>query len=1047
MPMPKQVRGERGLASVVVVTVLTVVITLISLGFARLTDRSVNNSTNNQASNIASYGAQSAINDAASYIKDHPTAASTSCSGEGSLIGSSTAPGPFYNDSNLSGDAGRSTRYTCLLVNQEPKDLLYQRLPPSKSRVIKMTTSASPGELDKIMLSWQPTNTQVTGYPPSSTPLLDITTWNGSANNYLPLLRLTLYPVPTGGSVANLEANSKTVFLYPQSSSGPVPTQSYSAMKNGSPLPVACTKELGVGSFNGSADFTCNLIISNLAAAIALPDKLDYFYLRLTPIYNQADVRIQANNAGGQILKILRVQALIDATATSGGVAKRLQARLDISGSDENIDPFSDSIPEYALRSAGAVCKRLVGITSPYSYTQLDGPPAVCNQLGDPIIYTPAPTLDFTINAVDSETTDDFGQKGTAYTDSSAALAWTSTDAAGGCSARAAAPRADWSGNKNLPPSTWSGSTNTGSQNIPSITNRTTFTLSCSGPGSGGAPLERTVTAWPPPTASISDPGPVVAGTSFTLTWNANNASQCQFSDDWTPAISPVSNPGGAPISGNQTIATDWDDTSARSYTITCNDPPAREATYTRNLTVTWPPPTVTISGPSSITAGDSFTLSWSVGNSSSCSSSGWPTPISLSGLKGQPKNDNQTIATNWRDNGTQTYTITCDNPGGSFSRTWNVGINGDTKKSPPTCTADWNLVDKGDGTGTLSWNGACPTFAAGAGFYYFTDCTPELAAVTNGCRGVGNAASQTVGPGHYSGTFHSGVEPWGTRASSANKSFDVVAPPVHVIISKPSTIWIWPDSDYDFSFKTSQPLTPNDCRDGLHRLVLCFDIDAYQGTDTFDNRSKIAYCEISTGGVKINTSNNGRGSQHWSRQGKWIDYTIGWFDLPRYTQPGNNYDFIKDVYVSCVPKPEYGSVRGSDSKTVRWKTCADRGQQGIYATDAAQNDCSNPPPPPPPGPPRGDVIVTITDNRCISRNAQRKCNRTSVSYASSQANGTILRCNESWSANNGSGSGPIPYPSGTFSIGGLHPGGSITVSCTSKEDGWVGTAFATLFY
>lgn len=641
----KHMRGERGLASVVVVTVLTVVITLVSLGFARLMDRSVSNSQNNQASSIATYAAQSAINDVASYIKNNPLASSSNCSGEGSLIGSATQPGPFYSDSNLSGDTGRSTRYSCLLVDLGPKDLVYQQLPPNKSQVIKMTTSASPGELDRIMFSWQPTSSQITGYPPSPNQFFDETTWNGLSRNYLPVLRLTLYPVPTGGAVADLQARSKTVFLYPQSGSAPVPVQSYSALSNGALLPVGCSTTVGAGTFNGSADYVCNIIISNLTTA-ASPEVVDYFYVRLMPVYNQADVKIKANDLSGQLLKFLNIQAVVDATAQSAGVAKRLQARIDISsssaGDNENIAPTDDLIPDYSLRSAGAICKRLKVFDTPYSYVAGDGPPALCNQFSG--ISTPAPTLRLSINGIDSETPTPSGSsyKGVSYigAGSSATVSWTSTDAAYNCNASDG-----WSGDKNSS-SSWSGSTGTGSQTFSGITVVTRYSLQCSGPG--GTTPTKTVTAWPPPTLSFSADSPSVPyNSSTTLRWSATNATSCLGSGGtWGSGVEKGLS--GTESTGNLT--------TAQTYTLKCSWPGG--ADISRGVTVSIDPPTFSFSADStSLSYNSSTTLRWTTSNVTWCwgsggtwGSGGWKNPAG-----GSDPTGNLTSS--------QTYTLQCGQP------------------------------------------------------------------------------------------------------------------------------------------------------------------------------------------------------------------------------------------------------------------------------------------------------------------------------------------------------------------------------------------------
>jgi Tfp pilus assembly protein PilX len=63
--------GQQGMASIVVVSVLVIILTLISIGFARLVSRTVTNSANRQFSASATYAAQSAINDVAGYLKQY----------------------------------------------------------------------------------------------------------------------------------------------------------------------------------------------------------------------------------------------------------------------------------------------------------------------------------------------------------------------------------------------------------------------------------------------------------------------------------------------------------------------------------------------------------------------------------------------------------------------------------------------------------------------------------------------------------------------------------------------------------------------------------------------------------------------------------------------------------------------------------------------------------------------------------------------------------------------------------------------------------------
>ncbi|MEX1995562.1 MAG: hypothetical protein WD887_02185, partial [Candidatus Saccharimonadales bacterium] len=392
---------QDGLASIVIVTVLVVLITLITIGFARIMTRSTNNALNDQLSTAATYAAQSGVNDAISFLKDNPSATAAGCN---DLIGSAATPGPLYSQSNLSGDEARTTEYTCVLINKTPTDVVYQQLPPSKSQVAKLTTS---GAVDKLMFSWQSTDRSKNQLlPPSANPpLLDVTEWNNTDHKYTPLLRLILYPIPSDGQVGGVQANSKTYFFYPTSAGGNVTTLPYSTA-DGSLKTINCGTKNATG-FTGTADYDCNIIISNLSSA-ASPDPLGYFYVRLTPIYGQADVKIKAENSAADPLKFTNTQAVLDVTARSSTTAKRLQVRVDTSasggGPTENIGPTEETVPEYVVRTAASLCKRLnVGssssIDSAFCNLTIPPPPPPIAITGKATkITTNSATLDGTVN-------------------------------------------------------------------------------------------------------------------------------------------------------------------------------------------------------------------------------------------------------------------------------------------------------------------------------------------------------------------------------------------------------------------------------------------------------------------------------------------------------------------------------------------------------------------------------------------------------------------------------------------------------------------------
>jgi hypothetical protein len=327
--------------------VLVVLLSLISIGFARLMNRAVNNSLNNQLSSSASYAAQSALNDAIAYVQVHPTAKSTTCNGLFTTNGVNKGINPNYI-----GGSNSNYKYSCILVNPTPPNLEYS-LPSAQSQVATINTVSSGGAstvASNLLLSWQAggsdaSKTNVSACAPPT--LYDETTW--STNGCPPLLRMTLYPVDGNGNIA--QANSRTFFFYPTNSGGN--TVNYSTQGDGSLIPVNCNSQPTTTN-ESTGNYQCSVLISNFTAASGL----SYFYARMTSIYDQADVQIKADDSSNNILQFKDDQSLIDATAQAGTASKRLQSRVVI-GNTTDIVPSEDALPEAGLRSADAICKQL----------------------------------------------------------------------------------------------------------------------------------------------------------------------------------------------------------------------------------------------------------------------------------------------------------------------------------------------------------------------------------------------------------------------------------------------------------------------------------------------------------------------------------------------------------------------------------------------------------------------------------------------------------------------------------------------------------------
>lgn len=328
---------QDGMASIIVVITLIIILGLISVGFTRIMNREVTQSFNSQLASEAEYAAESGVNEVITYVKNFPNPPpANNCN---ALF---TPTGTIKQD--ISGDG--NVEYTCILLDPKPLSLEYT-INAFHSRMITLDPSPL-----KILLSWQsPNASSATAYVPKSSgqPLYDQTQWG----TQMTVLRVTFYPITDTGSLVDA-ATGKTFFFYPNQAVGgdTVASIDYQTETTGQPTPVNCgTKDLG-GAFNGAADHDCNVVITNIPNGQSSNER---YYVRVTPLYNDAQLQVQGNGTNSHLTAVGN-QVLIDVTAKAADVVKRIQARVTFS---DNLVLPADSFPEYALRSAKTICKRL----------------------------------------------------------------------------------------------------------------------------------------------------------------------------------------------------------------------------------------------------------------------------------------------------------------------------------------------------------------------------------------------------------------------------------------------------------------------------------------------------------------------------------------------------------------------------------------------------------------------------------------------------------------------------------------------------------------
>ncbi len=297
----------------------------------------------------------------------------------------------------------------------------------------------------------------------------------------------------------------------------------------------------------------------------------------------------------------------------------------------------------------------------------------------------------------------------------SATLAW-SAENAQSCSAAGA-----WSGTK----------ATSGSVTVEALSDTTTYSLTCTGPGGSESQSAEVVATDVLPSVTLNaTPTTVLTGGTSVLTWSATNSTACTAGGGWS---------GSLPTSGTRTTQAL---TSSTEFTLTCTGSGGSAAQST-TISVAASAPAISLSAsPSSLTAGESTTLTWSATASNSCTASGaWTGDKAATGKELTAALD-----------ATATFTLTCIGPGGSATQSAVVSV---TPKTPTaTISASPTTVAKGQAA-VLTWSSAYATSCDAAGAWSGAlalsgsrstgDRLSSTATYTLICNGPGGTASQST--------------------------------------------------------------------------------------------------------------------------------------------------------------------------------------------------------------------------------------------------------------------------------------------------------------
>lgn len=336
-------RDQRGLVSIVVTMIMMVIMSLIVIGFARISRRELRQGLDRQLVSQANYAAETGINDAQSYLRGGGT-----LTGTAATVCNSYANNPGGLPPGKTEQVGSATVTTsCVLVDSTTQELVYDNV-GTDSEVVFPLRSADNAAINRIFISWegggggnfdsstcQGNSVQLENGLVAGTP--------GSWTCPVGGLKFDVLPINSSGDVRRsvlLDGNVGGITMPRPNAS--VPRVSIS---NGMQYTAGCAA--------ARTPRSCSIYFE-------VSGRSEY-YVRIRPIYRSADLYVQARRGDGStvnnIVNLTGAQALIDSTGRASDVLKRLVVRVPTcpSGLECGKRPASSGT---ALQLAETLCKR-----------------------------------------------------------------------------------------------------------------------------------------------------------------------------------------------------------------------------------------------------------------------------------------------------------------------------------------------------------------------------------------------------------------------------------------------------------------------------------------------------------------------------------------------------------------------------------------------------------------------------------------------------------------------------------------------------------------
>lgn len=335
-------KNQSGLVSIVVSMLLILVLSLIVMAFARLTQREQRQVLDRQLSTEAFYAAESGINDGTRALL-------TNGSNERTEENDDCDPPDGYSNQL----EGNNIIYSCLLIDPTPTSIEFGNIDQNDEKIFPLDLKDGSSPESSVSIFWQtPSSTLDNSGCPGGALNSFTPTWPTAPNCSSGVLRIEIVPIPKSGAFSrnDMIANTAVIFAVPANSpvtgSVNLPLDATGFGKQGRIVGSGCLAA-------ASRPKHCRIDITGISLT-GNPVVGNVYWVRVTPLYRSAALTVCTNACNPTASEWKGAQAQVDSTGRASDVLRRIQVRVGIS------EVRGNPTPQNAIEATEGVCKRVI---------------------------------------------------------------------------------------------------------------------------------------------------------------------------------------------------------------------------------------------------------------------------------------------------------------------------------------------------------------------------------------------------------------------------------------------------------------------------------------------------------------------------------------------------------------------------------------------------------------------------------------------------------------------------------------------------------------